>query len=41
MTRSLDDKLDEVAKKYDQDGNGKYDRNEYVVRIGLHEGPKF
>ena len=42
MTRSLDDKLDEIAKKYDKDGNGKYDLNECVVRIGLHEqGPKF
>mmetsp|Transcript_20029 Transcript_20029/g.64355 ORF Transcript_20029/g.64355 Transcript_20029/m.64355 type:complete len:407 (-) Transcript_20029:75-1295(-) len=25
MTRSLDDKLDEVAQKYDKDGDGKYD----------------
>ena len=41
MTRSYDEKLDEISNKYDKDANGKYDLNECVVRIGLHEGPKF
>ena len=31
MTRSLDDKLDEIAKKYDKNCDGKYDLAECVV----------
>ena len=34
-TRSIDNRIDTLAKKYDTNGDGKYSLNECVVRIGL------